>query len=268
MNVNNKHVVVTGAGSGMGQALAIQLIQRGAKVTGIDRNLVSLEDTQSKVESLGEKMHIVTLDLSDFDKIKPTVVEIIHSQGPIDALINCAGIIQPFVKFNDLNLEDIHRVMNVNFFGMVYLTKEILPGLLERPEAHIVNISSMGGFLPVPGQGMYGASKAAVKLFTEALYAELMESKVRVTLIFPGAVETNITVNSGISMPSFAKSAEVSQFKGMKANEAARQIIEAMEKNKFRACVGSDAKFMDILSRISPLYATKFIAKKMKALLG
>lgn len=268
MNVNNKHVVVTGAGSGMGQALVIQMIQRGAKVTGIDRNLVSLEDTQSKVESLGEKMHIVTLDLSDFDKIKPTVVEIIHSQGPIDALINCAGIIQPFVKFNDLNLEDIHRVMNVNFFGMVYLTKEILPGLLERPEAHIVNISSMGGFLPVPGQGMYGASKAAVKLFTEALYAELMGSKVRVTLIFPGAVETNITVNSGISMPSFAKSAEVSQFKGMKANEAARQIIEAMEKNKFRACVGSDAKFMDILSRISPLYATKFIAKKMKALLG
>lgn len=268
MNVNNKHVVVTGAGSGMGQALAIQLIQRGAKVTGIDKNLVSLEDTQSKVESLGEKMHIVTLDLSDFDKIKPTVVEIIHSQGPIDALINCAGIIQPFVKFNDLSLEDIHRVMNVNFFGMVYLTKEILPGLLERPEAHIVNISSMGGFLPVPGQGMYGASKAAVKLFTEALYAELMESKVHVTLIFPGAVETNITVNSGISMPNFAKSAEVSQFKGMKANEAARQIIEAMEKNKFRACVGSDAKFMDILSRISPLYATKFIAKKMKALLG
>lgn len=268
MNINNKHFVVTGAGSGMGQEIAIQLIQRGAKVTGIDRNQVSLKSTQSKVESLGEKMHIVNLDLSEWDKIANVVTEIIATQGAIDGLINNAGIIQPFVKINDLGFEDIHRVMNVNFFGMVYLTKAILPGLLQRPSAHIVNISSMGGFLPVPGQGIYGASKAAVKLFTEALYAELLGTKVHVTVIYPGAVETNITTNSGIELPTLGKDKGASQFKGMKAHEAARQIIYAMEKNKYRACVGSDAKFMDLLSRIFPLYATQFIAKKMKALLG
>jgi short-subunit dehydrogenase len=157
-------------------------------------------------------------------------------------------------------------VMNVNFYGCVNVTKAFLPHLLERPEAHIVNISSMGGFLPVPGQSIYGAAKAAVKLFTEGLYAELKETAVRVSVVFPGAIATNITVNSGIEMPKASSGA--SGMKSLPANEAARIILHGMETNQYRILVGSDSKFMDFLCRLAPEYATNFIAKKMKALLG
>jgi short-subunit dehydrogenase len=141
-----------------------------------------------------------------------------------------------------------------------------LPLLKARDEAHIVNISSMGGFLPVPGQAIYGASKAALKLMTEALWAELKDTSVRVTVIFTGAVSTNITTNSGLAMPE--ASTDQSSYKMLDANKAAKLIIEAMVKNKFRATVGSDASLMDKLYRLHPRFATGFIAKQMKALLG
>jgi short-subunit dehydrogenase len=170
------------------------------------------------------------------------------------------------VKVNDLTFDQIEHVMNVNFMGTVSISKAFLPHLLERPEAHIVNISSMGGFLPVPGQSIYGASKAAVKLFTEGLYAELKETKVRVSVVFPGAIATNITANSGIEMPKVT--GDSSAMATMPANEAARIILHGMETNQYRILVGSDSKFMDFLCRLVPEYATNFIAKKMKALLG
>jgi len=107
---------------------------------------------------------------------------VIEAHGKVDGLINCACIIQPFVKLNDLEYEAIEHVMNVNFWGLMYMTKTFLPYLMDRPSAHIVNVSSMGGFLPVPGQTVYGASKAAVKLLTEGLHSELRETSVRVTI--------------------------------------------------------------------------------------
>jgi short-subunit dehydrogenase len=138
---------------------------------------------------------------------------------------------------------------------------------LERPDAHIVNISSMGGFLPVPGQTVYGASKAAVKLFTEGLHSELLETSVRITVVFPGAVQTNITQNSGLEIP--AQSSNDSQkFKMLSPDVAAQKIISAMEQNKYRVCVGSDSKMMDLLVRIAPEFAAGFIAKKMASLLN
>jgi short-subunit dehydrogenase len=97
-----------------------------------------------------------------------------------------------------LPYDAIERVLNVNLYGVIYMTKAFLPHLLTRPEAHIVNVSSMGGFFPVPGQSLYGASKAAVKLLTEGLYSELIDTNVRVTAVFPGAIATNISQNSGL----------------------------------------------------------------------
>jgi short-subunit dehydrogenase len=125
----------------------------------------------------------------------------------------------------------------------------------------------MGGFLPVPGQSIYGSSKAAVKLFTEGLFAELKDTTVRVSVVFPGAIATNITTNSGIEMPKVSIG-DSSAMATMQANEAARVILLGMEADQYRILVGSDSKFMDFLSRLAPEYATNFIAKKMKALLG
>jgi short-subunit dehydrogenase len=123
----------------------------------------------------------------------------------------------------------------------------------------------MGGFLPVPGQTIYGASKAAVKLLTEGLYAELLNTNVRVTLIYPGAVRTSIAANSGLS--GAPQSEEPSSFRMLAAEEAARQIIHAIEQDRFRSLVGSDVRIMDLMYRLSPRRATHLIYEKMKTLL-
>jgi short-subunit dehydrogenase len=148
------------------------------------------------------------------------------------------------------------------------MTKTFLPLLLKRPEAHIVNVASMGGFLPVPGQSIYGAAKAAVKLMTEALQGELADTSVNVTLAFPGAIATNIMDNSGLKMDRAEQTDnDTSKMKPMPADEAADEIIKAMEKNKVRLCVGKDSKTMHRLYRLSPKFATNLIAKNMKSLL-
>jgi short-subunit dehydrogenase len=129
-----------------------------------------------------------------------------------------------------------------------------------------VNISSMGGFLPVPGQTVYGASKAAVKLMTEGLHSELANTGVHVTVVFPGAVATNITTNSGVAIPGMNDAAAARRV--YPAERAARDILDGMERNSFRVLVGSDAKLLDRLYRLSPKRATAFIAAQMKDLLS
>jgi len=266
MKIAGKVFLVTGAGSGMGREMTHQIIAKGGKVAALDRFLPALLETQQVCSGTSKTFLALEVDISDRPQVLALPEQVIKHFGQIDGIINNAGIIQPFVKVNDLTFDQIEHVMSVNFMGTVSVSKAFLPHLLERPEAHIVNISSMGGFLPVPGQSIYGASKAAVKLFTEGLYAELKETKVRVSVVFPGAIATNITANSGIEMPKVT--GDSSAMATMPANEAARIILNGMETNQYRILVGSDSKFMDFLCRLAPEYATNFIAKKMKALLG
>ena len=266
MKIAGKVFLVTGAGSGMGREMTHQIIAKGGKVAALDIHLPQLLETQQICSGGTANFLALDVDITDRAKVLSLPEQVIKHFGLIDGIINNAGIIQPFVKVNDLSFDQVERVMNVNFYGCVNVTKAFLPHLLDRPEAHIVNISSMGGFLPVPGQSIYGAAKAAVKLFTEGLYAELKETVVRVSVVFPGAIATNITVNSGIEMPK--ASSDSSGMATLPAKDAARIILHGMETNQYRILVGSDSKFMDFLSRIAPEYATNFIAKKMKALLG
>jgi len=266
MKIAGKVFLVTGAGSGMGREMTHQIIAKGGKVAALDIHLPQLLETQQICSGGTANFLALEVDITDRAKVFSLPEQVIKHFGQIDGIINNAGIIQPFVKVKDLGFEQVERVMNVNFYGCVHVTKAFLPYLLERPEAHIVNISSMGGFLPVPGQSIYGAAKAAVKLFTEGLYAELKETAVRVSVVFPGAIATNITVNSGIEMPKVSSGS--SGMTAMPANEAARIILHGMETNQYRILVGSDSKFMDFLCRLAPEFATNFIAKKMKALLG
>lgn len=187
--------------------------------------------------------------------------------GAVDGLIHCAGIIQPFTKLKDLDDAAIERVFAVNWWGTLYATGAFLPILLDRPEGHIVTVSSMGGFLPVPGQTIYGASKAAVKLLTEGLHAECRGTRVHVTVVFPGAVATNITTNSGVDIPMSAADVEKAARRTLSADEAAELILDGMEKNAYRVFVGRDARMMDALYRINPSGAASFIARQMKDLL-
>ncbi len=269
MKANNKTIVVTGGGSGIGRELVLLLLEKGARVATIDINEAGLNETKMLAKEKADRLSLHVMNITDKSAIETLPQKITDIHGSVDGIINNAGIIQPFVKINDLDFDAIKRVIDINLYGVIYMTKSFLPGLLKRPEAHIINISSMGGFLPVPGQSIYGASKAAVKLLTEGLYSELSNTNVKVTVVFPGAIATNITTNSGLEADKKDEgSAKESKFKALSATKAAEIIIEAMEENKFRVCVGKDSKMMDRLYRFNPRFATEMIAKKMAGLLN
>jgi short-subunit dehydrogenase len=187
--------------------------------------------------------------------------------GTVDGVINNAGIIQPFSRLNDLDYAVIERVINVNLLGTLFMTKEFLPFLLQRPEANITNISSMGGFIPFPGQTMYGASKAAVKLMTEGLASELLHTKVHVTVVFPGAVATNISANSGVNMAMNGNTEAARKIRALPAARAAEIILNGIERNARRVFVGRDSALLDKLYRLVPGMAARAIASQMRALL-
>jgi short-subunit dehydrogenase len=267
MRIADRVLVVTGAGSGMGREVALEALRRGARVAAVDLNATSLEETATLAEA-GERLSTHVVNVAEQAVVAGLPAAVAERHGAVDGLIHCAGIIQPFVRVKDLDDAVIERVFAVNWWGTLYLTRAFLPVFLARPEGHIVNVSSMGGFLPVPGQTIYGASKAAVKLFTEGLHSECRGTNVHVTVVFPGAVATNITTNSGVDIPVSPEQAAAAARRTLPADKAARIILDGMERDAYRVMVGSDAKLMDRLYRLSPSRAAGFIAKQMRDLLA
>jgi short-subunit dehydrogenase len=268
MKVQNKVIVVTGGGSGIGRELVLNLLSRGASVAAVDINESALQETLELAGDRSDDLSTHIVDITDKDAVANLPKQVISQHGAVDGVINNAGIIQPFVRVDDLDYATIERVMNVDFFGTLYVTKAFLPHLLERPEAHIVNVSSMGGFLPVPGQSIYGASKAAVKLLTEGLRSELMKTNVRVTVVIPGAIGTDIAANSGtdLSLESVSGT-KLASIKPLEPSKAAQIIIDGIERNRYRILVGSDSKLMDFVYRVSPKHAAGSVFKLMGSLL-
>ncbi|UOE44071.1 SDR family NAD(P)-dependent oxidoreductase [Agromyces larvae] len=270
MDIRGKVFVVTGAGNGIGREVALQLLAGGASVAGVDLSEAGLAET-SRRAGAGPRFTTHTANITDRAAIEALPAAVTAEHGAPDGIVNVAGVIQKFVKVIDLPYDEIEKVMNVNFWGVVHMVKAFLPGLVERPSAAIVNVSSMGALAPVPGQAVYGASKAAVMLLTEALYAELLGSNVQVTAIYPGAIATDIASNSGVAIgggQTAEEAAASSTRKMTSAPDAGRVIVEAIEKGRFRATIGSDASMIDKISRLSPKRATEMIAKQMGDLLA
>lgn len=267
MKVESKVIVVTGGGNGIGRELVLVLLSKGARVAAVDISEKALQETVELAGSRKDRLSTHVVNIADRAAVEELPDAVTAAHQAVDGLINCAGIIQRFVRFKDLDYSDIERVMDVNFYGTINMTKAFLPHLLSRPEAHIVNVSSMGGFLPVPGQTIYGASKAAVKLFTEGLHSELSGTNVHATIVFPGAIATNIAANSGAGLPAADTSKSQKTMKTTSARAAAEQIIAGMERDSYRVLVGADAKLMDFLSRAAPKQAAKFISDRMGSLL-
>jgi NAD(P)-dependent dehydrogenase (short-subunit alcohol dehydrogenase family) len=264
---HNKVVVVTGGGNGIGRELVLGLLAHGARVAAIDISQSALEETLVLSGNKKHKLTIHVVNITDKGAVETLPAQIIAQHGAVDGLINNAGIIQPFVKLADLDYETIERVMDVNYYGMLYMIKAFLGHLMTRPEAHLINISSMGGFLPFPGQAVYGASKAAVKLMTEGLYTELLNTSVQVTVVFPGAIGSNILKNSGVAVsPQMEKLQKV--IKPMKPTRAARIIIRGAENDRYRILVGLDAVFLDFLYKFSPKRSAQLLHWLMKSLLS
>jgi len=271
MRVGGTTIVVTGAGSGMGRALVLELLARGATVAGVDRNAQPLAETAAAAAA-GDRLSLHVLDVTDAAAVAALPEAVVAAHSQVDGLINNAGIIQPFVDVADLPEDTARRVLEVNFWGPLRMVQAFLPALRERPQAHIANVSSMGAFLPVPGQGVYGASKAAVKLLTEALYAELLETRIGVSVIMPGAVETGITENSGVSMPAAAGApadpGAGAQARVTRPDVAARIMLDGIEADRLHILVGRDARLMNLAVRLSPRRATHLIHRQMKKMLA
>lgn len=266
MKVADKVIVVVGGGNGIGRQVVLELLKRGASVAAADLRAESLEET-ARTAGAGERLRTFVVDVTDRAAVDALPAEVVAALGQVDGLVNVAGIIQPFVRLVDLDDATIDRVMAVNFYGTLHMVRAFLPVLLERPVAHVANVSSMGGFLPVPGQTVYGASKAAVKLLTEGLYAEMIGTGVGVSVVFPGAVRTDIAANSGVGAP-IADAAAASDYPMIEPDEAARIIVDGIEENRLHVYVGRDSRLMNLATRLAPRRATHLIQRQMKNLLG
>lgn len=268
MKIQNKVIVVTGGGNGVGRELVLNLLSKNARIAAVDINERALHETVELAGNRKDNLSTHVVDITNKDAVGAFSEQVISRYGVVDGLINNAGIIQPFVRVNDLDYVAIEKVMNVNFYGTLYMTKAFLPHFLRRPEAHIINVSSMGGFLPVPGQSIYGATKAAVKLFTEGLHSELLNTNVKVTVVFPGAIGTNIAANSGVTLSSGPENRNKrAPMKMLVPSKAAQMIVDGIEQNRYRILVGSDSVFMDLIYRVNPQRAANFIFKQMQSLL-
>ncbi|GAE31543.1 SDR family NAD(P)-dependent oxidoreductase [Halalkalibacter hemicellulosilyticus] len=268
MKVRDKVIVVTGAGGGIGRELVFNLLYKGAKVAAIDINSDALEETLKQAGGDGDKVSTHIVNLTDREAVEKLPEQVISCHGTVDGIVNNAGIIHSFVNINDLDYDKIKLVMDINFYGTLYMVKSFIPYLLDRPVGHVTNVSSMGGFLPVPGQSIYGASKAAVKLMTEGLYAELKDTSVNVTVVFPGGVRTDIMKNSKVEGVPSTNDTDKAHDHLLTPKEAAEIIINGMEKDQYRVLAGKDAKMMDKLYRLSPQRAVSIITKQMKKIIN
>ena len=253
MNIKDKVIAVTGAGNGVGRAVTLEALRRGARIAAVDVSAAGLEETV-RLAGAGDRLSTHVVDITDRAAVAALPGEIAARFGSVDGLVHLAAIIHPFLRVKDLDDATIDRVIGVNWWGTLNLNRAFLPVLLERPEGHIVNTSSMGGFIPVPGQTIYGASKAAVKLLTEALYAECRGTRVHMTVVIPGGMSTNMPANSGVTI-ALPAGADVEKLaKNLTTPEqAAKAILDGMDKNAYRVLIGRDAPATSISPRRSPM---------------
>lgn len=267
MKVAGKVIAVIGGGNGIGREVVFELLRRGAKVFAVDIREESLKETADQADA-GDRLVTATLDVTDQEAVEALPTQVVDAFGEVDGVIIVAGIIQPFVKLHELDDDVIRRVIDVNLYGTIHAIRAFLPELLRRPVAHIATFSSMGGFLPVPGQTVYGASKAAVKLMTEGLYAELLDTPVGVSVVMPGAVATDISANSGVDAPAASQSGKRSRMPMTSAQDAARITVDGIEADDLYIHVGRDSRLMGLAVRLAPRRAIHLIRRQMKALIG
>ncbi|HEY3630863.1 MAG TPA: SDR family oxidoreductase [Jatrophihabitantaceae bacterium] len=251
---NRQTVVITGAGSGIGRALAYDLAQRGAVLAVSDVDELGLAETVDHVKQLGARVRGDRLDVTDRDAVLAYADSVADEFGAVHVVINNAGI--AFTgDIAEMTFDDIERVMAVDFWGVVNGTKAFLPHVIASGDGTVVNISSLFGLMAVPSQGAYNAAKFAVRGFTEALRQEMLvaDHPVRVTCVHPGGIKTAIARNAG-AVPG-RDAAQLGEFFDKRlaktsAERAARTILNAAEKGHARVLVGADARFLDAYVRL------------------
>lgn len=250
-----KVAVVTGAGSGIGQALAVELARSGASVAISDVDAEGLAITETQLTAIGAKVKADRLDVTERERFLLYADEVKDHFGKVNQIYNNAGI----AFSGDIEVsqfKDIERVMDVDYWGVVNGTKAFLPHLIASGDGHVINISSVFGLFAVPGQAAYNSAKFAVRGFTEALRQEMILAKhpVKVTTVHPGGIKTaiarNATAADGLDQASLAQAFDTKMAR-TSAERAAQIILEGVAKNKARVLVGTDAKIFDAIVRIT-----------------
>ena len=248
--------VLTGAGSGIGRALASRLAEEGTTLCLADINGDALQETARTLEASGASVSTHTIDVADGVQVESFAREVSERHGRADVLINNAGVAL-HGTVEEVSLADIEWVMSVNFWGTVYCVKHFLPLLKRQPQSHVVCVSSIFGVIAPPGQAAYCASKFAVRGFTEALRHELEGTNVRVSTVHPGGVRTGIArsarLGAGANASKGARETERFERLAITSPEsAAERIVRGMLRGEPRILVGRDASQIDLIQRLLP----------------
>ena len=260
MTAIREAAAVTGAASGIGRALAIELSARGCDLALADRDEAGLQEIAAELaRTTSRKISVHRVDIGERSEIAAFAAAAIAAHPSLNILVNNAGVAL-LGQFNEIDQAEIEWLFNINFWGVVHSTRAFLSHLATRPEAHIVNVSSIYGIIAPPGQTAYSSAKFAVRGFSESLRHELQaaSSPVRLSVVHPGGVSTNIVRNmrTGAGVTDNERRALAiewfDQFARTTPQDAALRIIRGIEKNEPRILIGGDARFMDLLQRFRP----------------
>lgn len=250
-----KVAAVTGAGSGIGQALSIELARSGAKLAISDVDAEGLAHTEELLRRIGGPVRAEKVDVTERDAFVSYADSVVNHFGAVNQIYNIAGI--AFLGDIEISqLKDVERVMDVDYWGVVNGTKAFLPHLIASGDGQVINMSSMFGLAGVPGQAAYNSAKFAVRGFTESLRQEMLLARhpVAVTVVHPGYVKTAVARNAataeGVDKTKAVEAFEKIAITG--PERAARIILKAVRKRKARVLVGPDARILDLIVRIAP----------------
>jgi short-subunit dehydrogenase len=252
---SGKCAVITGAGSGIGRALAQQLNRDGCELYLSDINQHALAETASGLERQDLACDQQTLDVADRSAMHAWADRIKAQRGRVDIVINNAGV-GLGDRVDEMTYENLDWLMGVNFWGVIQGSMAFLPLLKKAPQGHLVNISSMFGFIAVPTQSAYNAAKFGVRGFTECLRQEMRGSNVHVCCVHPGGIATDIARHSrggSLDVSADERDARFRKMARTSPESAAAQILRAVDKKKPRLLIGLDAKLVSLVSRLFPV---------------
>lgn len=267
----DKVAVVTGAGAGIGQQLAVGLARHGARLAISDINEEGLDSTTQRIKAIGRPVHAATLDVSNRDAVAGYAATVADHYGVVHQLYNNAGIAAGAAPVIDCDYADYERIIAINLWGVINGTKEFLPHLIASGDGHVVNISSLNGILAQGSMSGYCATKFAVRGFTESLRAEMLSADypVRVTIVHPGGVHTDIATSALKEAERAGRDITDAQRQRAEAYNtklltlsparAARIILAGVAANRSRVLVGNDARGVDLLVRLLPRSHGRFV---------
>jgi NAD(P)-dependent dehydrogenase (short-subunit alcohol dehydrogenase family) len=271
-NLKDKVVVITGAGSGIGRALALEAAQKGARLALSDWNEAGLRETAAQVTALAPSTKVITeqVDQRSEDAVNAFAARVERELGGANVVVNNAGV-SLSDTVGSMKRSDFEWVFDINFWGVVRGTESFLPQLLQKEDAHVVNISSVFGLIGVPSQSAYNASKFAVRGYTEALRQELWGTNVHVTCVHPGGVKTNIVRNGRNVRNQFGQPTTHETMSRMfdkmaqtPPAKAANIIWSGVLSNAPRVLVGVDARVIDVIQRLLPTAYPRVFRQTLK----